>query len=165
MNSTTFARQKGRKLPTACMSHGRRLLIEKAEYEAAKNEQAFVEGRIKGMEILLATPALWTTPPPLMAQQGRRNRQIIKKTARKKSIPSSGRQKPTLFLAASPTNPRSDAHSSTTKPVKPLRSKPLAVILRLKLSRWNNSGQPQKPRPPSLDRDPWIIPGGFFLNI
>jgi len=30
-------------------------LIEKAEYEAAKNEQAFVEGRIKELEILLAT--------------------------------------------------------------------------------------------------------------
>ena len=30
-------------------------LIEDAEYEAAKNEQAFVEGRIKELEILLAT--------------------------------------------------------------------------------------------------------------
>lgn len=30
-------------------------LIENAEYEAAKNEQAFVEGRIKDLEILLAT--------------------------------------------------------------------------------------------------------------
>lgn len=30
-------------------------LIENAEYEAAKNEQAFVEGRIKELEILLAT--------------------------------------------------------------------------------------------------------------
>ena len=30
-------------------------LIEYAEYEAAKNEQAFVEGRIKELEILLAT--------------------------------------------------------------------------------------------------------------
>lgn len=29
-------------------------LIENAEYEAAKNEQAFVEGRIKELEILLA---------------------------------------------------------------------------------------------------------------
>jgi transcription elongation factor GreA len=30
-------------------------LIENAEYEAAKNEQAFLEGRIKELEILLAT--------------------------------------------------------------------------------------------------------------
>jgi len=30
-------------------------LIENAEYEDAKNEQAFVEGRIKELEILLAT--------------------------------------------------------------------------------------------------------------
>jgi transcription elongation factor GreA len=29
-------------------------LIENAEYEAAKNEQAFVEGRIKELEVLLA---------------------------------------------------------------------------------------------------------------
>ena len=29
-------------------------LIENAEYEAAKNEQSFVEGRIKELEILLA---------------------------------------------------------------------------------------------------------------
>ncbi len=30
-------------------------LIENAEYEAAKNEQAFMEGRIKELEVLLAT--------------------------------------------------------------------------------------------------------------
>jgi transcription elongation factor GreA len=30
-------------------------LIENAEYEAAKNEQAFVEGRIKELEVILAT--------------------------------------------------------------------------------------------------------------
>jgi transcription elongation factor GreA len=30
-------------------------LIENAEYEAAKNEQAFVEGRIQELELLLAT--------------------------------------------------------------------------------------------------------------
>jgi transcription elongation factor GreA len=30
-------------------------LIENAKYEAAKNEQAFVEGRIKELEIILAT--------------------------------------------------------------------------------------------------------------
>ncbi|HEX7556863.1 MAG TPA: transcription elongation factor GreA [Leptolinea sp.] len=30
-------------------------LIENAEYEAAKNEQAFMEGRIKDLDVLLAT--------------------------------------------------------------------------------------------------------------
>ena len=30
-------------------------LIENAEYEAAKNEQAFVEGRIQELEIILAS--------------------------------------------------------------------------------------------------------------
>jgi transcription elongation factor GreA len=30
-------------------------LIENAEYEAAKNEQAFMEGRIKELEVILAT--------------------------------------------------------------------------------------------------------------
>jgi transcription elongation factor GreA len=33
-------------------------LIENAEYEAAKNEQAFVEGRIQELEMLLATARL-----------------------------------------------------------------------------------------------------------
>jgi len=35
-------------------------LIENAEYEDAKNEQAFVEGRIKELEILLATARVIT---------------------------------------------------------------------------------------------------------
>lgn len=39
-------------------------LIENAEYEAAKNEQAFVEGRIKELEILLATAKLIDEAPP-----------------------------------------------------------------------------------------------------
>ena len=37
-------------------------LIENAEYEAAKNEQAFVEGRIKELEILLATAKIIEEP-------------------------------------------------------------------------------------------------------
>jgi transcription elongation factor GreA len=37
-------------------------LIENAEYEAAKNEQAFVEGRIKELEILLATARVIDEP-------------------------------------------------------------------------------------------------------
>lgn len=37
-------------------------LIENAEYEAAKNEQAFVEGRIKELEILLATAKIIQEP-------------------------------------------------------------------------------------------------------
>lgn len=35
-------------------------LIENAEYEIAKNEQAFVEGRIKELEIILATARIIT---------------------------------------------------------------------------------------------------------
>lgn len=38
-------------------------LIENAEYEAAKNEQAFVEGRIKELEILLATARIVAEVP------------------------------------------------------------------------------------------------------
>jgi len=38
-------------------------LIENAEYEAAKNEQAFIEGRIKELEILLATAKIIEEPP------------------------------------------------------------------------------------------------------
>lgn len=38
-------------------------LIENAEYEAAKNEQAFVEGRIKELEILLATARIVSEVP------------------------------------------------------------------------------------------------------
>jgi transcription elongation factor GreA len=38
-------------------------LIENAEYEAAKNEQAFVEGRIKELEVLLATAKVIEEPP------------------------------------------------------------------------------------------------------
>jgi len=33
-------------------------LIENAEYEAAKNEQAFVEGRIQELDVLLATASI-----------------------------------------------------------------------------------------------------------
>lgn len=38
-------------------------LIENAEYEAAKNEQAFVEGRIQELEILLATAKIIKEEP------------------------------------------------------------------------------------------------------
>ena len=38
-------------------------LIENAEYEAAKNQQAFIEGRIKELEILLATAKIIEEPP------------------------------------------------------------------------------------------------------
>jgi|LAHR01.1.fsa_nt_gb transcription elongation factor GreA len=38
-------------------------LIENAEYEAAKNEQAFTEGRIKELEILLATARVISETP------------------------------------------------------------------------------------------------------
>ena len=46
-------------------------LIENAEYEAAKNEQAFVEGRIKELEILLAMArVIDETPIAEMVQVG-----------------------------------------------------------------------------------------------
>jgi len=37
-------------------------LVENAEYEAAKNEQAFIEGRIKDLEGLLATARIIESP-------------------------------------------------------------------------------------------------------
>ena len=43
-------------------------LIENAEYEAAKNEQAFVEGRIKELEILLATARVIDEKLPAAAE-------------------------------------------------------------------------------------------------
>jgi transcription elongation factor GreA len=43
-------------------------LIENAEYEAAKNEQAFVEGRIKELEILLATARVIDENAPVMPE-------------------------------------------------------------------------------------------------
>lgn len=39
-------------------------LIENAEYEAAKNEQAFMEGRIKELEVLLAMARVIDEVPP-----------------------------------------------------------------------------------------------------
>ncbi|GAP17181.1 transcription elongation factor GreA [Levilinea saccharolytica] len=39
-------------------------LIENAEYEAAKNEQAFVEGRIKELELILATARVISLDAP-----------------------------------------------------------------------------------------------------
>lgn len=47
-------------------------LIENAEYEAAKNEQAFVEGRIKELEILLASAKVVDSQdvPPGVVQFG-----------------------------------------------------------------------------------------------
>ena len=47
-------------------------LIENAEYEAAKNEQAFVEGRIKELDLLLATAKVIdeTAPHGSTAQVG-----------------------------------------------------------------------------------------------
>ena len=43
-------------------------LIENAEYEAAKNEQAFVEGRIKELEILLATARVIDETPAVTSE-------------------------------------------------------------------------------------------------
>ncbi len=43
-------------------------LIENAEYEAAKNEQAFMEGRIKELEILLAMARVIDEAPSSQAE-------------------------------------------------------------------------------------------------
>ncbi len=43
-------------------------LIENAEYEAAKNEQAFVEGRIKELEMMLATARVIDDNLPTVAE-------------------------------------------------------------------------------------------------
>jgi transcription elongation factor GreA len=45
-------------------------LIENAEYEAAKNEQAFVEGRIQELEMLLATAKI-------IEENGRKKSDIV----------------------------------------------------------------------------------------
>jgi transcription elongation factor GreA len=45
-------------------------LIENAEYEAAKNEQAFVEGRIKELEMLLATARVIDENPSMAEMVG-----------------------------------------------------------------------------------------------
>jgi transcription elongation factor GreA len=49
----TFKRQEIANRLHEAMEGGE--LIENAEYEAAKNEQAFMEGRIKDLDVLLAT--------------------------------------------------------------------------------------------------------------
>jgi transcription elongation factor GreA len=43
-------------------------LIENAEYEAAKNEQAFTEGKIKELEILLATARVIDENQPIKSE-------------------------------------------------------------------------------------------------
>jgi len=48
-------------------------ITENAEYEAAKNEQAFVEGRIKELEIILANARIIE---PDLAQNGRKSVQL-----------------------------------------------------------------------------------------
>jgi transcription elongation factor GreA len=45
-------------------------LIENAEYEAAKNEQAFVEGKIQDLENLLATAKIITEKKYVIQEEG-----------------------------------------------------------------------------------------------
>jgi transcription elongation factor GreA len=61
-NLRTFKRQEIADRLHDAMDGGE--LIENAEYEAAKNEQAFVEGRIKELDILLATARVIDENPP-----------------------------------------------------------------------------------------------------
>jgi transcription elongation factor GreA len=71
-------------------------LIEDAEYEAAKNEQAFVEGRIQDLEILLANARVIedTGNNRRLSRLARRS-PFRKKAASRKCTPLSGLLKPT----------------------------------------------------------------------
>lgn len=72
-------------------------LIENAEYEDAKNEQAFVEGRIKELEILLATARVITE------EEKHENAQVGSKV----TIQEEGGQPETyIIVGAAEANPR-----------------------------------------------------------
>ncbi len=72
-------------------------LIENAEYEDAKNEQAFVEGRIKELEILLATARVITD------EEKHENIQVGTKV----TIKEEGSDKETyIIVGAAEANPR-----------------------------------------------------------
>jgi len=60
-------------------------LIENAEYEAAKNEQAFVEGRIKELEVLLATARV-VEDAPTHEVAGVGSTVVIKEEGSKKEV-------------------------------------------------------------------------------
>ena len=73
-------------------------LIENAEYEAAKNEQAFVEGKIQDLEALLAAAKIISETPAAIA-----SRWAPKWSSRKKALKLT---KPMSSLAPRKLNPR-----------------------------------------------------------
>jgi transcription elongation factor GreA len=85
-------------------------LIENAEYEAAKNEQAFVEGRIQELELLLATAQI-------IEENGKGNRGDIIQIGSKVTI-KEGNYDPETFVivGAAEANPR-DGKISNESPI------------------------------------------------
>ncbi len=75
-------------------------LIENAEYEAAKNEQAFVEGRIQELELLLATAQI-------IEENGKGNKDDTIQVGSKVTI-KEGNFEPETFVivGAAEANPR-----------------------------------------------------------
>jgi|SRR5687767_6997261 transcription elongation factor GreA len=84
-------------------------LIENAEYEAAKNEQAFVEGRIQELELLLATAQI-------IEENGKRKTDSIQ-VGSKVTI-KEGNFEPETFIivGAAEANPR-DGKISNESPI------------------------------------------------
>ena len=86
-------------------------LIENAEYEAAKNEQAFVEGRIKELEILLATARVITETEKAEVRPDRREGYHPRNRATTpKFTPSSALPRPTRAPDGFRTNLPSAGH-------------------------------------------------------
>jgi len=109
-------------------------LIENAEYEAAKNEQAFVEGRIQELEVLLATAKI-------IEENGKKKSDIVQigskvtikeAASSRRHLLSSVWPRPIPAKARSPMNRRSASRSSTTRLTIPSKSKPRAVHIMLK---------------------------------
>jgi transcription elongation factor GreA len=85
-------------------------LIENAEYEAAKNEQAFVEGRIQELELLLATAQI-------IEENGRGKKHDTIQVGSKVTI-KEGNFEPETFVivGAAEANPR-DGKISNESPI------------------------------------------------
>ena len=84
-------------------------LIENAEYEAAKNEQAFVEGKIQDLEALLASAKIISEHPSPVIPSRWVPRWSSRKTAPKptRRLSSWAPRKPNPKKGAFPTNRRS----------------------------------------------------------
>jgi transcription elongation factor GreA len=75
-------------------------LIENAEYEAAKNEQAFVEGRIQELEMILASARV-------IDEKGRKEKGDLVQVGSKVTIKEDGGKPETYFIVgAAEANPR-----------------------------------------------------------